>query len=405
MRHRRAVVILALGLTVACLGDRAELGASANGVSRSRKSDTVVVYTTGDGVWGPAHDATELLRVPGGTKETTFGSVSMLAATPDGGVLVLDSKAAEGMIVRQFDANGAFVRNIGGRGTGPGEYSQTGQVTITVHPNGTILIRDGRRAVNRYTAQGKLLNSFALGLANAGSLDIVAAIDGTIYVRGPFLPAGAPGAERMPSMLRFDTAGRLLDSVVDGRPWLPPVKAATQFTARQAWNVLPDKRVYFGRSDKLGFLVVDPAGNSPPLIGELRAAPVPFSNEERAELEEIEAWRQRTYPPEARGALVTVPESKLPMRGALADIDGRIWIFKSAPGQKAAPRYLTSGTDSVKFSFDEPRVLAAFQTDGTFLGELRFPMGLIPTFVGNTAWAIVTDGHDAPTLVKYQLHF
>ena len=80
------------------------------GVTRTKRGDTTVVSTQGNGKWGAPHDAIEVLRVPGDTKETTFGAAYVLAATGEGGVVLADTKGSEGLIVRQFDANGKFVR-------------------------------------------------------------------------------------------------------------------------------------------------------------------------------------------------------------------------------------------------------------------------------------------------------
>src|SRR5207244_1093480 len=143
---------------------------------RSKRGDTSVVLTQGNGKWGPPHDAIEVLRVPGDTKETTFGAAYVLQATADGGVIVVDMKGEEGLIVRQFDANGKFVRNLGRRGPGPGEYLRN-NLTIATHPNGSVYLRDDDRAVNVYGADGKLGNTFVLGFTNGSTLEIQPASD------------------------------------------------------------------------------------------------------------------------------------------------------------------------------------------------------------------------------------
>ncbi|HYV96124.1 MAG TPA: hypothetical protein VE967_01570, partial [Gemmatimonadaceae bacterium] len=96
--------------------------AQAPRTSRTRSGDTTVIVTTGNGVWGPLHDAAEVKRINADTKESTFGQVSMLAATSDGGVALFDTKSLDGPIIRRFDAEGRFMNNLGRRGSGPGEY-------------------------------------------------------------------------------------------------------------------------------------------------------------------------------------------------------------------------------------------------------------------------------------------
>jgi hypothetical protein len=404
MRLRNSLVF-ALACATACTRDHN--ARDPDGVTRTQHGDTIVVTTTGNGVWGAAHDAIEVKRIAGGSKETTFGSVYMLAATPDGGVVLFDSKSLDGMIVRQFDADGKFVRNIGRRGTGPGEYDQIGQLQLTVHSGGTILLRDGSRAVSRYAADGRFLNGFPLGFGSAG-LEIVAATNGSIYVRGAFTRGLSPAAPQpVAAMLHYDSAGTLLDSIVDGRPWLPRVKSPTRFTPQSGWSVLEDGRLYFLRWDKVGFLIVDRSGIAPPLIADFRAPLVPYLAEERAELAALDNFERQHFPPEHQRRRDAAPAHKLPTRWSIRDnIDGRIWIAMSAQGQKSTPHVAArAGSDSMLITYADRPTFAAFQTDGTFLGVIRFPMGVfVPTFVGNTAWAIVPGDDDVPTLVKYKLH-
>src|SRR5690348_623389 len=56
------------------------------------------------------------IGVVDGAEEYVFGDVADLALGPDGSLYVLDRKVP---IVRQFDAKGKFVRNIGRAGSGP----------------------------------------------------------------------------------------------------------------------------------------------------------------------------------------------------------------------------------------------------------------------------------------------
>lgn len=402
----RSLTLLALACVAGCAGDSIEILESRDGVTRSRRGDTIIVHTERDGVWGPAHDAIEVRRISDGTRETTFGAVHVLAATPDGGVVLLDTKGAEGIVVRQFDVDGKFVRNLGRQGRGPGEYGQSGMVMLAASANGAILIRDGARALIRYAPDGKYLGEFILSAGRGGMPDMTPASDGTIYLRSSFPRGLPPGTSQLPAMLHFDSAGRLLDSIAARPPWGKTEAIETMYSAQQAWFVLPDKRVYYARSDRLGFLVVDPVRSAPPLIGEVTPAPVPYLAEERAELQAQADFQASNAPPELARTRVTVPDNKLPMRGAITDLDGRIWLFRRTTSQKVEPR-IGAITNDKKFmvTYAEPPALVAFQTNGTYLGEVRFPMGVfIPTFVGNTAWAMVPDSDGTHMLVKFRIH-
>ena len=56
-------------------------------------------------------------------------------------------------------------------------------------------------------------------------------------------------------------------------------------------------------------------------------------------------------------------------------------------------------------TYAETPAWIAFQPDGTLLGEVRFPFGIVgPAFVKNAAWAIVPDTDGVPVLVKFRLY-
>jgi hypothetical protein len=379
--------------------------AQAQNVSRTKRGDTAVVVTQGNGRWGAPHDAIEILRVPGDTKETTFGAAYYIEATPDGGVLVHDSKGEEGEILRRFDANGKFMHNLGRSGRGPGEYH--GVVSFTARPDGSVIVRNDMFSVSIFGRDGKLVNSFALNFGNGSTNDLVAATDGSIYLRAPFTPASGPSSPGLRPMLHYDKSGKLLDSVVVTARWLPLDAPGYEW-----WRMQRDGRIVFGRSDKLGFLMLDRNGRNR-LIGEVAAAPVAYLPDERRELQAArDLFRDkcgRTLPGQPSERVI-VPETKLPARNVTVDVDGRIWILKSTTAEKIPPKVISScssrdrGIFKQEATYEEPPVYAGFLPDGTYLGEVRFPLRARVTFVGNTAWALVPDADDVQTLVKYRLY-
>jgi hypothetical protein len=380
--------------------------AQSQNASRTTHGDTAVVVTRGNGKWGAPHDAIEVLRVPGDTKETTFGAAYVLQATPDGGVVIFDTKGEEGMIIRQFDASGKFVHNIGRQGPGPGEYMRP-NASVAVHPNGSVYVRDDDKSVSVFGKDGKLAHTFALNYNNGSTLEIYAASDGSVYIRAPEVRAmtAMPGAR---PFFHYSLGGKLLDSISVAAHWVPAPTPDIEH-----WRVFPDGRLLFMRTDKVGFLISRPGRSA--LVGEVAAAAVPYLPEER---EQIDAARNLFLdkcggdqahggPPTKR---VVIGETKPASRQMSVDVDGRIWITKSTTAQKVSPITTAScslrgrGAFKAQVSYQEPPVFAAFQPDGTYLGEVRFPLRARVTFVGNTAWALVPDADDVLTLVKYRLY-
>jgi hypothetical protein len=64
----------------------------------------------------PAH---ETISIPGETPEYFLNRVTQMSVGPDGQVLVVDLGE---MVIREFDSQGRYVRAIGRRGRGPGEF-------------------------------------------------------------------------------------------------------------------------------------------------------------------------------------------------------------------------------------------------------------------------------------------
>ena len=414
-RHIVAAVCLSALLVAACAGgDRAAVGSP--GVTRSQHADTIVVLTRGDGAWGPVHDAVEVLRSGETSRETTFGRPRTLATTPDGGVLVFDTKAAEGMSIRQFGADGKFVRNIGRSVSGPGEYS-VAELGAAVQHNGTILVMEPRGMVSRFSPEGRFVNGFRTGAPTG--MEIAAASDSSIFIRNWARyrrDRGATVLVSATSIVRYDTTGRAVDSLLLDRDWLhvdgPPSPLRT-LTARQEWYVVPDGRILIIRTDKVGFLIVDPRGGTPPLIGEFASAPIAYSREERKELEQLQAWVEahdglieggRHFTEEQKA--VPIPRNKLPSKRFLRDADGRIWVELSTPSTRMEPHgvYSTNGQSFTGRYSETDNIYAAFRLDGTFLGEMRFPKGVHRVmFTGDFAWSFVNDDEGRPALVKYRI--
>jgi hypothetical protein len=417
--------ICALTTLAAC--DRASPKSEKSSVAGG--DDSVRVLTAGNGAWGPARQAVQVLRVATDRDETIFGQVRGLSARPDGGVFVFDAKGAEGLVLRSFDSAGRFERNVGRAGKGPGEYSSE-FVRLTVAPDGTALIYEERRVVVRYAPNGRYLYTYAV--RNGWQTDIVSGSAGSFYTSAELQPIaahstdsigkarGGPvgGAQVFWKMPRFhyDTAGRVLDTLMLGSAWLPSDEPPHSLRPSQSWFPLADGRIVVSRTDKLAFLLIDRAGKARPVIGEVPSKPVPYLAEERKEQQRAAA--RSTFFEEGGKKISTgvaptvVEEYKLPSLPAFADVNGRIWLRKRVTSVKATPRCTVAfanpdGTSrcSATASYYDPPVYIAFNTDGTYLGEIIFPIGTVMvSFVGEFAWVIEHSDDDEQVLVKYRIH-
>jgi len=77
------------------------------------------------------------------------------AIGPDGSIYVADQYTHA---IQVFGPDGSFRREIGGPGSGPGQLSSVGAVAVA--PDGSVYVADGRDRIDRFAADGTLLNSF-----------------------------------------------------------------------------------------------------------------------------------------------------------------------------------------------------------------------------------------------------
>src|SRR5687768_3205668 len=76
-----------------------------------------------------------------GSEETQLARVGALVEGPGGGIYVWDARRTD---LRLFDATGAFVRTIGRRGQGPGEYQDANGIASL--SNGDVAVWDAQSA-------------------------------------------------------------------------------------------------------------------------------------------------------------------------------------------------------------------------------------------------------------------
>jgi DNA-binding beta-propeller fold protein YncE len=111
-----------------------------------------------------------------------------VAVGPDGAVYVGDQASH---IIQVFSPTGAFLREIGIAGSGPGELTSVGAVAMA--PDNTLFVANGSNRIDRFSAAGQLLDSFGSTGVNPGELHFgagggnSAAAGGGLAVSGNFL--------------------------------------------------------------------------------------------------------------------------------------------------------------------------------------------------------------------------
>jgi len=95
----------------------------------------------------------EELKITGGEGEQAFRDLVSIGVDGDGGIYLLDGKAAN---IKVYDGSGRFLRVIGRRGQGPGEFGRPERLAIT--PQNEIMVSDpGRSLIHFLDIEGHYL--------------------------------------------------------------------------------------------------------------------------------------------------------------------------------------------------------------------------------------------------------
>ncbi|MEX2609638.1 MAG: hypothetical protein WEA24_06800 [Gemmatimonadota bacterium] len=168
------MLILLGGLAVAgCAGTDADPPGPASYTS----GDTIVRYAGAPRYPGGGTLMEDLtIGLVDGPEPYVFGRLSDAALGPGGVIYALDGQA---QVVRAFDGSGRHVRDIGGPGSGPGEFRRAAMLAVA--PDGTLYVGEtspGR--VHVFAADGLLLDAWSFEGAIEGPIVVDTA--GVVHV-------------------------------------------------------------------------------------------------------------------------------------------------------------------------------------------------------------------------------
>ncbi len=352
----------------------------------------VVQITSGkEGAWGGSPAWTLEAELSLGSADTEgpemFGQVAALEVDDEGRILVLDAQAAE---LRIFGPDGAHLRTVGGRGSGPGEFRTA--VGLGVAPDGHLWVVDsGNGRYTLFTPEGDLVRTLPREIG---------------YMAWPW-PTGFDAGGRLHDVIASDAIAEVSENGVVGRSFPVPTAEVEQIRVRNAQGVMVlssvapfrprmhwrfDGRGYIwsAMSDRMRFVQQTLAGDTVRIV-------------------------QRAHDPvlvariEADSAETFIRETLLRSGGAGAVMEGS---FASPPEK---PAFETFHVDHEGRLWVEPtrahgasRAMQLFGADGAYLGELPIAEGLEllavkPVFRPGTMTALVVNEAGVPTVVRYRI--
>ncbi|MGH7468174.1 MAG: 6-bladed beta-propeller [Longimicrobiales bacterium] len=340
-----------------------------------------------------------------------FSQIDAVAFDSAGQLYALDRHALRLIVI---DARGRFVRNVGGRGQGPGEFAAVS--SFAAFPDGSLVVRDPIKEVFiRYDAEGKHAGDVRVGYdhGSPGALapvgrDALVALTQIFWVNGEatadvgnrFGPATDIPLQRI-ALARPST--RLITRAwLQPRPPRPAPRTPHGLATLPRWTAAPDGRLALADSITYEIDLFDAAGRAYARVR--RALPLQLASpafrewargEERAKLSTKASGQARTsaVTPVARYqsgerdlALMTFADHIQLIQKMRADWQGRIWIER-APNRAG-----------------EPGLLDLLTFDGRYLGTLakaRLPDAFGPN--GLVAY-IQKDEFESPVILVQRLH-
>ncbi len=368
-------------------------------VERQTIGDTLVVRTVAGSVWGDSVIMREDLAIGvlEGRDELMFGSIQELAVDTSDGIYVFDGGAPA---LRYFDASGNYVRTLGGKGSGPGEYEDAA-LGLAVRSDGRIVLRDPRNSrLNVYEPDGtpstQMPVASGLFTANAMVLDTADHVFLKILL-------SQPEKDRPWNIgfLHVDDQGRIVDSIsipaIEGEP----TTAGGVFLPAKLWAWSPLGHMVVGVSNAVNgtYRVELRKPNGQVVRIERSASTVPVLPEERAERESVNDWYRKYQGRFMTAELPPVPTTKPPYRALLIGQDGRVWVQRHVTAERTGEGDAGTEQRAPRLSWREPSVYDVFEPDGTYLGEVRVPKGTSLMLVrGEQAWGTRT-GEDGEVYV------
>ncbi len=405
-----AVLPLLLFSLSAC-GGRAD-GVDADGAWRAAVDtlgSTITVETLGGSVWrGGAHLVeTTSIGVVEGDEHYLFGDVRGIAADSEH-IFILDWQVP---VVRVYDHAGVFVRDIGRRGEGPGEFRDPVAIAI-YEESARLFIRERMGGlIHVFSTTGDFLETRRVPIGgNYSALTKLMRIsqEGDLYLRSTLFLPDPRDPDFVHShyvMLGLRPDGTVRDTL--NVPWydyptlqlpgagLQPL-VNIPYTPNKNWNLTHSRAMVGGVSADYRFEIRHHDGRL--IRVSRRTGAIPVQPEEARWYEDALTERMRLLDPDWFWRGPSIPDHKPAFESFLPDWSERIWVLRPGPGIRAAG----SGEWRDTWLFD------VFEEEtGRYLGEVAVPSGVRfapePWIRDDRFIAYVTDEAGVPYIRCYRL--
>jgi hypothetical protein len=336
---------------------------------------------TGEGMWSEAERWTleEDLRIGTveGEPEYQFGQILFTALDSRDQIYVTDLQTQN---IRVYSPEGEYLRTIGAPGAGPGELGP-GAAFVLIAPGDTILVPDlQNRRINRYLADGTVLESTPLALERGLPAAFRVTSSGTIVMQiRPLALPNMPAPDTMDVIMVLEPSGEFGDTIrkfPSGRSLnlggaTPEINI---FAAEPLWDITDDLSVLYGVNTEYRISRYGRDGSLERVIT-MPHEPTPVSeSDKRVIMDFLERQaRDAGAPPEAIPQLRAMTKfgEFIPVFSAiLTGPDNTIWVQHQ--------RSLADATEEELEQFNLIEEAGApdwdvFDADGRYLGVVTMP--------------------------------
>ena len=405
-RPLAALIALSLASAVACADRSAEARAGLATVIDTI-GDTIRVRTAAGKA--PVLRLEPAVRIGSvdGDEAYQLARVSAIVEGPAGGIYIWDGRLSE---LRLYDSAGVFVRTLGRKGQGPGEYVDA--AGIAPAPDGGVAVWDpqvGRITVFEPTGTVRTSwrwQSSMIFAPHALHTDTAS----NIYV--PTLLRSGDGSNEGGfrfAYTRVRPDGRIVDTIaLPAREEAPMLRAqngntstgaALPFVDQDGTLLTPWGTV--GRSHAGRYAIDIPRPSGKILRIERDAAVIAVGNEERRDLAEAITRDMRTVDPTWRWSGPEIPRTKPFIREIIVGRDGGLWVGRSMPAVRQASADTAPGAPD---DWIEPATYDVFEHDGILRGEVTLPPATkLHLASGDHVWAVQRDSLDVPMIVRFRV--
>lgn len=414
MRRSLATALLAVG---GCGGASDVAGSAAWRTVYDSTGDTIVARTTGE-VPNALVRRLVLEQKIGeaeGSDTVTFGQVAAIAVTGNNGVFVFDQ---QGPSLKLFDSSGTFVRFVGGKGGGPGEFEQVNGMDVL--PNESLVLWDASHGrINEYSATGDYRAQWRAPTTSYFTWNgLHTDREGAIVLTAPMGPLAVFGEQ---GFVRFDSAGVLRDTIriprwVDSAPQLTassgtpsrvrqsmPLPFAPQLTYTWGWT----GSLISGPSDQYQIYAIRKDAKPLKIIGTSGRVPV-LSGEADDERQWLTAIMRQSFPNWSWNG-PDIPAQKPAYKSLSTGYDGRIWVQLYSRGEALVPPEPawdpSPGTPPPPIThYREPNVYDVFESNGKYVGRVRLERGQqIMRMRANDVWGMLTDSLGVDYVARWRI--